>query len=87
MAYIEYVKEEYYIMDKTYFTTQEAASYIGCKLSYFYRLVSQKKFAKIKPNGCKTFFLKADLDNYMMAGYQHSAKELEDIAAESMKRG
>lgn len=74
-------------MDKKYFTTKEAAAYIGCKLSYFYRLVSAKKFPVIKPNGCRTFFLQSDLDQYMMAGRMPSAKELEDLAAESMSRG
>jgi len=72
-------------MDKKYYTTKESADYIGCKLSYFYRLVSAKKFPVIKPNGCRTFFLQSDLDAYMMAGRQHSAKELEDLAAESVR--
>jgi len=75
------------MIEKKFLTTVEAAEYISCKLSYFYRLVSARKFPSYKPNNCRTYFLQSDLDNYLMAGRRCSANEVEDLAAESISRG
>lgn len=47
------------------FTTAEAASYLGIKPSYLYKLMMRRAIPYYKPNGKLCFFSKDDLDAWL----------------------
>ena len=52
-------------LNKKFFTSKEAASYLGLALKTLYKLVYDKKIKARKPNGKCYVFDRADLDNYL----------------------
>lgn len=50
---------------KTFITTKEAAEYLGIKMSYLYKLTSQKKIPYYSPGGKNMLFKTVELDNWI----------------------
>ena len=68
----------------------EAATYLGYRKSYIYRLVGLRKIAYSKPLNGRVLFLKTDLDDFIMAGRRPATFELhqqaEQIALKAARR-
>jgi len=67
-------------------TTEAAATYLGLKKSYLFRLVHFKKLSYSKPQGGKIYFTKADLNNYMMKNRCKSGAEIEGEADKYLRK-
>ena len=61
-------------------SVDEAATYLGYRKSYLYRLVGLRKIAYSKPLNGRVLFLKTDLDDFIMAGRRPAASELSEQA-------
>lgn len=55
------------IQSKEVMTAQEAARYIGVRLSHLYRLTMQKEIPYYKPRGKVMYFKRAELDNWVLS--------------------
>lgn len=58
-------------------TTQEAADYIGLKVSYLHKLMMKRVIPFYKPNGKLCFFDKNDLDKWLMRVRVPSQEEID----------
>jgi excisionase family DNA binding protein len=58
----------------------QASKYINVSKSYMYQLVSQKKISYFKPSNGKIYFLKPDLDKYILKNKTTAVSELEETA-------
>ena len=59
----------------------EAAAYLHHSKSHVYQLTSRGLIAHFKPNGKKIYFLKRDLDNYLLRNRRAAADEIDASAA------
>jgi excisionase family DNA binding protein len=59
----------------------EAAAYLHDSKSHVYQLTSKGLIAHYKPAGKKIYFLKADLDSYLLRNRRAAANEVEEAAA------
>ena len=50
---------------KAILTTEEAAVYLGMRVSYLHKLTSNRKIPHRKPNGGKLYFLREELDKWV----------------------
>ena len=62
------------------FTIEEASEYSGLSKSSLYKLTSSNTIAFYKPNGKKIYFLKKDLDKYLLSKRVKSTEEIEQQA-------
>jgi excisionase family DNA binding protein len=71
-------------MEKQIFTVERAAEHYGLSKSYLYKLAHYKRVAYHKPNKKTIFFLKEELDSYLLGNrIEASTKiDLEQEAAE-----
>lgn len=60
---------------------EEAAAYIHNSKSHLYRLTSRGLITHFKPAGKKIYFLKQDLDTYLLRHRRPAAEEVEATAA------
>ena len=51
--------------NKNFYTTKEAAEYIGVSHSYLFKLMSKGLISYTKPSGKIAYFSKESLDNYL----------------------
>lgn len=58
------------ILKKKVLTMDEAVTYTGMSKHTLYKLTSGKKIRHSKPNGKMIFFLRADLDGWMLKNTQ-----------------
>ena len=63
------------------FDLDEAAAYLHHSKSHLYQLTSKGLIAHFKPNGKKIYFLKQDLDAYLLRNRRPAAEEVEAVAA------
>jgi excisionase family DNA binding protein len=61
--------------------TEEAAAYISDSKSHLYQLTSKGQIAHFKPHGKKIYFLKKDLDAYLLKNRRPAADVIEAVAA------
>lgn len=96
--FLTQVQEEFYqkyflklsTASKSILTQEEAADYLGLKPSYLNQLTFHKKLKFIKKPGQKSkYFLKSDLDTYMLgeSNTDSSDEELEDEILSSWSKG
>ena len=64
-------------------TLLEAASYLDISQSYLYKLTSNQQIPHFKPRGKRVYFLKADLDSYLL---QNRVKPVDEIEMEAATR-
>lgn len=65
------------------FNLREAAAYTGYSVKYLYKLTSKRQIPFYKPMGGRIFFLKTDLDAFILRGRIAADYELA-AEAESM---
>jgi excisionase family DNA binding protein len=61
-------------------TIQEASRYTGLSSSFLYKLTSKNEISFYKPNGKKIYFLKRDLDRYILRVRIKSKEEQKKFA-------
>ena len=61
-------------------TLMEAAEYTQLSKSYLYKLTHSNKIPFAKPSGKKLYFLKSELNQWMMQNRNKTESELEQIA-------
>lgn len=74
--------EEIKTLTKTWFNTQEAADYAGCKVDTLRRYMYDGKLAYSKPTGGKVFISKKDLDEFLSSKRTPSQREVEARASD-----
>ncbi|MEO8770863.1 MAG: helix-turn-helix domain-containing protein [Ferruginibacter sp.] len=63
---------------QTVFTLDELVSYCGYKKNYIYQLIHKRKIPAHKPPlGRKLFFLKAEIDNWLLARKLETIEEIQ----------
>lgn len=62
------------IFKKKVLTMDEAVTYTGMSKHTLYKLTSTKKIRHSKPNGKMIFFLRTDLDGWMLKNTQEAEK-------------
>ncbi|SHI74351.1 helix-turn-helix transcriptional regulator [Algibacter luteus] len=67
-------------MEKTILNLIQASNFTGYSKSHLYKLTHYKKIRHYKPNGKNIFFLKEDLENFLLQG-KKEAVPTEDIEA------
>ncbi len=53
------------VCTKEVLTTDEAAKYMGIKVSYLYKLTASKAIPHYKPNGKNCFFKRTELEQWL----------------------
>lgn len=61
--------------DKEFLSFKEALEYTGFSRSYLYKLTSSQKLTCYKPGGKLLFFLRSDIDQYILSNRRMSIKE------------
>jgi excisionase family DNA binding protein len=64
-------------------TMAEAAQYLGISMTYLYRITSRGQIPHFKPGGKKNYFLKSDLDNWLLRNRVRSIDELDELTQSS----
>lgn len=75
--------DELKIAQKSFLTVDELASYIGCKVSYIYKLTHNREIPHYKPGGKMIYFNKAEIDEWILSQRVATADE---IHAEAHRR-
>lgn len=65
---------------KKFLTVEEAIQFTGLSKSWLYKLVHQRKVAYSKPNNKLIYFLKSDLEAYVLSNRIPSKQEIEQRA-------
>ena len=63
-----------------FLTLEKAADYLGFKPSYMYKLTHRRLIPFYKPTNKKIYFLKSDLDKWVMTNKFSSQAELKEQA-------
>ncbi len=74
-------------MTQTILITGEACEYLRISKSSLYKMTSKRKIPFTKPNGGKMYFLKEDLDNWMLSNKSKSTEELESEMFNYLNKG
>ena len=67
---------------KIFLTLDQASKYTNFAKSTLYKLSSKRKIPHYKPNGKKLFFLKSDLDAFVLSGRVPTLEETDKSAIE-----
>jgi excisionase family DNA binding protein len=68
--------------DERPLTFAEACIYLGVSRSHLYKLTCRQKISHFKPNNKKLYFLKSDLNNYMLRNRRKSEEEIDQKASD-----
>lgn len=71
----------------TLLTSREAAKYLRIELPTLYALTSQRKIKYTKPNGCRIYFRKSWLDDYLDSGAIQTVDEADEEAINYVTNG
>lgn len=63
-------------LSKKFLTIVEAAKYLSISESALYKKTSNKEIPYFVPGGKKIYFLKSDLDNWVLSGKVNSISEI-----------
>ena len=66
------------ILSKEILNVEEACIYLGIAKSYLYKLTHLRKLAFFRPNGKLIYFLREDLNNFLLKNRQKSMDEIEN---------
>ena len=64
----------------SFFNQTQAAEYCGYSKAYFYRLTSEGRIPHYKPQGGKLYFLKEELDQFILRGRKAADYEIAEKA-------
>lgn len=62
-------------------SVDEAARYLNLSKAFLYKLTSENRIAFFRPNGKKIFFLKSDLDAFLLRNRSACREELQEVAS------
>jgi len=65
-------------------TIDEASAYLDCSKSYLYKLTSAGEIHHYKPSGKRVYFMKKDLDSYILRNPVKSQAEHNDRAVQRL---
>lgn len=74
------ITEKTLITSKAVLTASEAAAYLGISLSSLYKMTMRKQIPHSKPNGKMCYFLRTELEAWLMSNRVATADELQDRA-------
>ena len=66
------------LQSKEILTLEEAAEYMGMKKSYLYKLTSSNKFKFFSPLGKLIYFLKEDINDFLLQNPNKTISSIED---------
>ena len=66
---------------------REAAAYLDISVSYLYKLTHKNLIPHYKPNGKKIFFLKSELNKWLLRNRRSSLDELDQKAVDYVSLG
>ena len=72
--------------DADFMSLREAARYLRVSISTLYKLASAKKITRYKPGGKLVYFLKADLDDYVLHNRFPSDSEIARTVGKGMSK-
>ena len=72
---------------KRILTFEEASEYSGISRSYLYKLTSAKKIPFYKPSGKLVFFLRTELENWLLQNRSKPESEIEAEAQAYLTKG
>ena len=76
--------EEKPVLQREFFTFNEACEYMGLKSNVMYRLMREREITYSKPNNKQIFFKKEDMDAYLSKNTIPSFSSLEGLASDYM---
>ncbi len=76
--------EEKPVLQRVYFTFNEACEYMGVKSNVLYRMMREREITYSKPNNKQIFFKKEDMDAYLSRNTVPSFSSLEGLASDYM---
>jgi len=71
--------------DQTPLPITKAVRYTGLSKSHIYKLTHQNAIPFYKPEGKRIYFLKSDLDNYLLRNRISTKEEIEERALKYLK--
>ncbi len=81
------IREEVQLASKEFFTSDEAAKFLGIEKSYLYHLTSDNVIAYSKPWGKKLYFAREDLIKFALSNRTSSYNEIAVRAATVLATG
>ena len=63
-------------------TLEESAAYLDISPSYLYKLTSSQRIPHYKPHGKRVYFLKSDLNAYLLQGRVRPIDEIDQEATD-----
>ncbi len=63
-------------MNKSFMTTEELRNYLGVSISSIYKISQKNLLPKFRPTGRKIYFLKDDVDAFLLKNRIASIEEL-----------
>ena len=63
-------------------TLEETAAYLDISPSYLYKLTSSQRIPHYKPHGKRVYFLKSDLNAYLLQGRVRPIDEIDQEATD-----
>ena len=81
LFHIENSISKLHIAVKAILSADEAASFLGIKPSYLYKLTSERKILHFKPMGKLLYFRKQDLEDFLLRNPSHVDIPLEQQTA------
>jgi len=74
------------IQQKEFLTVNDAVIYLQLSKSCIHKMTSNKEIPFCKPSGKKIYFIKSDLDNWILSGKIDSDDELESEVGDYLSR-
>ena len=68
-------------------TLMEAAVYLDISPSYLYKLTASQRIPHFKPHGKRVYFLRSDLNDYLLQGRVRPMQEIDEMAANRVALG
>ncbi len=78
---IESILQQQNLLQKDVLNLTEACAYLNISTSHIYKLTSQKLIPHYCPQGKKLFFVRLELDQWLLRNRQDSTDEIETRAA------
>lgn len=74
------------LSSKTSMTAEEAAVYLGLKISFLYKLTSTQEIPHYKPRGKMLYFKREELDEWSLQNRVKPLSEIDQVASNHLVR-
>ena len=72
------------LFKKPYYTTKEAAAFLGVSVSYMQKLVASRQITHFRPTGKLIFIKHSELESFITRKCIHSNDEVDSIVADNL---